>query len=168
MFNRLTNNGALQGIYMDGGQLYINATYIKSGTLVLGGNNNASGTLRINNASGTQIGKWDKDGIDIQGGTFRETNGSAWLEMSSAELKGGYTGYSGQAECDLATTLNYSGSRKGAAALYHSNGYAWMEASRCFIIGSLHIGDSWGGGTWTGYTGTISGVGYFKNGLLTT
>lgn len=168
VFNRLTNNGALQGIYMDGGQLYINATYIKSGTLVLGGNNNASGTLRINNASGTQIGKWDKDGINIQGGTFRETNGSAWLEMSSAELKGGYTGYSGQAECDLATTLNYSGNRKGAAALYHSNGYAWMEASRCFIIGSLHIGDSWGGGTWTGYTGTINGVGYFKNGILTT
>ena len=45
--------------------------------------------------------------------------------------------------------------------------YVWMEGSRCFIIGSLHIGDSWGGGTWTGYTGTISGVGYFKNGILT-
>lgn len=33
VFNRLTNNGALQGIYLSGGQLYVNATYIRSGTL---------------------------------------------------------------------------------------------------------------------------------------
>ena len=168
VFNRLTSNGTIQGIYMENGQLYINANYIKSGTLVLGGSNNQNGVLRINNASGTQIGKWDKDGIDINGGKIRTYNGNAWLEISSAEMKGGYTGYSGQAECDLALTLNYSGSRKGAGCLYHSSGYVWMEGSRCFIIGSLHIGDSWGGGTWTGYTGTISGVGYFKNGILTT
>ena len=33
VFNRLTDNGKIQGIYMSGGQLYINANYIKSGTL---------------------------------------------------------------------------------------------------------------------------------------
>ena len=33
IFNRLTNNGAVQGIVMANGQLYINATYINSGTL---------------------------------------------------------------------------------------------------------------------------------------
>lgn len=33
IFNRLTNNGAVQGIVMANGQLYINASYINSGTL---------------------------------------------------------------------------------------------------------------------------------------
>lgn len=33
VFNLLTNNGALQGLYMSGGQLYMNATYIKTGAL---------------------------------------------------------------------------------------------------------------------------------------
>lgn len=33
VFNKLTNNGALKGIYMQNGELYINGTYIKTGTL---------------------------------------------------------------------------------------------------------------------------------------
>lgn len=33
VFNKLTNNGQLKGIYMQNGELYINGTYIKTGTL---------------------------------------------------------------------------------------------------------------------------------------
>lgn len=33
VFNALTNNGALKGVYMSGGELYINATYIKTGAI---------------------------------------------------------------------------------------------------------------------------------------
>ena len=33
VFNKLTNNGASQGLYLLDGQLYINGTYIKTGTL---------------------------------------------------------------------------------------------------------------------------------------
>lgn len=33
VFNRLTNNGVLKGIFIQNGQLYINASYIRSGTL---------------------------------------------------------------------------------------------------------------------------------------
>lgn len=33
VFNKLTNNGQLQGIYMENGNLYINGTYIKTGTI---------------------------------------------------------------------------------------------------------------------------------------
>lgn len=33
VFNRLTNNGTLLGLFMQDGQLYINASYLKSGTL---------------------------------------------------------------------------------------------------------------------------------------
>lgn len=33
VFNRLTNNGTLQGLYMQNGELYVNASYIQAGTL---------------------------------------------------------------------------------------------------------------------------------------
>lgn len=33
IFNRLTSNGTLEGIYMENGKLYINGSYIKSGTI---------------------------------------------------------------------------------------------------------------------------------------
>ena len=68
VFNRLTNNGAAQGIVLSNGQLYINASYIQSGTLVLGGANNQNGALRVLNASGQEIGTWTKDGISISEG----------------------------------------------------------------------------------------------------
>ena len=64
VFNRLTNNGATQGIYLSGGLLYINATYIETGTISdrLGRNtwNLSTGKLTTNymtanniNANGT-------------------------------------------------------------------------------------------------------------------
>ena len=34
IFNALTNNGTLQGLYMQDGQLYINASYVKSGQIL--------------------------------------------------------------------------------------------------------------------------------------
>lgn len=33
IFNRLTNGGTVQGIYLEDGQIYINASYLKSGTI---------------------------------------------------------------------------------------------------------------------------------------
>lgn len=33
IFNKLTNNGQLQGLYMQGGKLYLNATYLAAGTI---------------------------------------------------------------------------------------------------------------------------------------
>ena len=36
IFNRLTNNGALQGIFMDNGELYINMSYLRSGAISIG------------------------------------------------------------------------------------------------------------------------------------
>ena len=68
VFSRLTNNGAAQGIYMEDGQLYINMSYARSGTLILGGLNNRNGLLEIRDARDQQIGKWDKDGISLSKG----------------------------------------------------------------------------------------------------
>lgn len=63
VFNKLTNNGTIQGIYMQNGNLYINASFIKSGTLVLGGANNGNGVLQIRNANNQVIGTFDRTGI---------------------------------------------------------------------------------------------------------
>ncbi len=62
MFNRLTDNGKKQGIYIQGDQLYI-FSYGKGGTLTLGGVNNENGSIQILDAIGAEVGKWDKDGL---------------------------------------------------------------------------------------------------------
>lgn len=67
VFNKLTNNGSAQGIFLRNGQLYINMTYLQSGTLRLGGYNNINGSMTAYNADNNLIGKFDKDGILING-----------------------------------------------------------------------------------------------------
>lgn len=59
VFNRLTKDGALQGIYMSGGLLYINATYLETGVISdrLGRNtwNLATGALTTNYMKASNI-----------------------------------------------------------------------------------------------------------------
>ena len=71
IFNRLVGDPPAQGLVLYNGQLYINASYIQSGTLVLGGLNNQNGTLKVLNAAGQEIGTWTKDGININSGSVR-------------------------------------------------------------------------------------------------
>lgn len=80
IFNILTNNGQTQGIFLRNGKIYINASYIQSGTLSanlikggtlkLGGSNNTYGTLQILNSRGNVIGTWNKDGIEAENATI--------------------------------------------------------------------------------------------------
>ena len=84
VLDRLTNGGSSQGLYLENGNLYMNATYVRSGTLTLGGANNVNGKLSIRNASNEEIGRWDKDGIYINGGSiYCKTN------TSGASIYGG-------------------------------------------------------------------------------
>lgn len=70
VFNMLTNNGAIKGIYMENGELYFSFTYAHGGTLKLGGSNNGNGLLYILNASGTQVGYIDNTGVHFNQGEF--------------------------------------------------------------------------------------------------
>lgn len=73
IFNKLTNDGKLKGIYMKEGELYINASYLKSGylsadriyggTLTLGGSNNTNGLFQLLDVSGKEIVSGNKDGL---------------------------------------------------------------------------------------------------------
>lgn len=86
IFNRLTNNGKAQGIYIENGDLYVNATYIKSGKLTIGGKNNEHGTLEIIDNSGKVIGAWDNDGIDVKNGTITSKSGSDVASLNNGKL----------------------------------------------------------------------------------
>lgn len=64
-FNMLTNNGKIQGLFTDNGQIYINASFIRSGELILGGLNNQYGTFKLKDANDNDIGIWDKQGMTL-------------------------------------------------------------------------------------------------------
>ena len=70
IFNMLTNNGALKGLYKIGNELYFSFTYAQGGTLKLGGTNNGNGLLSILNSSGTQVGYIDNTGVHFNQGEF--------------------------------------------------------------------------------------------------
>lgn len=88
IFNRLTNNGEAQGIYVQDGQLYINFSYGKGGTLTLGGVNNENGSIQILDAIGTEVGRWDKDGLNIQKGSIYGSTIYLDKEKASALIVG--------------------------------------------------------------------------------
>lgn len=65
IFNLLTNNGEIKGIYKEGNQLYISFTYAKGGVLSLGGKTDGNGRQEIFNANGTLIGYIDNTGLNM-------------------------------------------------------------------------------------------------------
>lgn len=81
IFNLLTNNGAVKGIYQEGDQLYINATYLKSGEivgLIIRGNEVIGGTIEGTTITGSVFNTQNSTGnekISIQNGrmTFYAT-----------------------------------------------------------------------------------------------
>ncbi len=73
IFNKLTSKGTLKGIFMKDGQLYINATYLLTGTLTDGVGKNSwnleTGEFSLSSESkigGKTIGENIEDGIDAQ------------------------------------------------------------------------------------------------------
>lgn len=67
IFNKLTNNGTVQGLFLENGRLYMSFEFAQGGTLILGGQNNTNGILSIKDNSNTEIGHWDKDGFSGTG-----------------------------------------------------------------------------------------------------
>ena len=123
VFNRLTNNGRAQGIILQNGQLYINAEYIQSLILKVGGVNNENGTFEVYNGSGVLVGKIDKDGAKF-------TNGNDWLQISQSLLTGGY-GSTTDGVLDL--SANYGdGSRN--VVLESKTGDVILKSSNEFLV----------------------------------
>ena len=67
----ITDNGKWQGFYKGpNGRVYVSFEAALGGLLKLGGVNNGNGTLKILNASGTQVGYIDNTGVHFNQGEF--------------------------------------------------------------------------------------------------
>ena len=85
IFNKLTNNGQLQGLYMSGGLLYVNATYLRSG-IISGARsywNLDSGIFSMSDANGVETVHLDGNGgHNTLTGTFQTGMSGSRLWMS--------------------------------------------------------------------------------------
>lgn len=85
IFNKLTNNGQLQGLYMSGRLLYVNATYLRSG-IISGARsywNLDSGIFSMSDANGFETVHLDGDGVhNTLTGTFQTGTSGSRLWMS--------------------------------------------------------------------------------------
>lgn len=123
VFNKLTNNGALQGIYMQNGQLYINGTYIKTGTL-------DASLVNVTNLNATNI----KTGI------LQDTSGNTRWNLSTGALSSKKfsidSTYFQLSETGTITSIAQDGKKivvdKGTITGYKSNGQ---------LSAKLEIGD---------------------------
>lgn len=83
VFNRLTNNGATQGVYLSGGLLYINATYIETGII-----SDRYGRSTWNLSTGALTTNYmTANNIDANG-TFECGSASNLIRLASGEIKG--------------------------------------------------------------------------------
>ena len=78
IFKILTNNGQIQGMVYDKatGNVYINASYIKSGTLTIGGLHSDSSKLEILDSTGEVCVTAGSSGIKVLKGDINATSGS--------------------------------------------------------------------------------------------
>lgn len=83
VFNRLTNNGATQGIYLSDGKVYINATYIETGII---SDRYGRSTWNLNTGSLT-TNYMTANNIDANG-TFECGSASNLIRLASGEIKG--------------------------------------------------------------------------------
>lgn len=83
VFNRLTNNGATQGIYLSGGKVYINATYIETGII---SDRYGRSTWNLNTGSLT-TNYMTANNIDANG-TFECGSASNLIRLASGKITG--------------------------------------------------------------------------------
>lgn len=67
IFNRLTNNGQVQGLFLKGGKIYLNFSYAEGGTLKLGGKANEQGVLEVYDSYGWKNISVDNEGLKAYG-----------------------------------------------------------------------------------------------------
>ena len=137
VFNALTDNGKQEGIYMQNGHLYINASYIKSGQISADLINLKN--INVTNSSGTSTFAIDNYGnVTLRPNTFALTNGDTIYSIAEDKASTALSNanrYTDKALGDLdigkmskqeiIDVLSDNSSNKG---LYLSNGNVYMNA----------------------------------------
>ena len=137
VFNALTDNGKQEGIYMQNGHLYINASYIKSGQISADLINLKN--INVTNSSGVSTFAIDNYGnVTLRPNTFVLTNGDTIYSIAENKASAALSNanrYTDNALSDLdigkmskqeiIDVLSDNSSNKG---LYLSNGNVYMNA----------------------------------------
>lgn len=137
VFNALTDNGKQEGIYMQNGHLYINASYIKSGQITADLINLKN--INVTNSSGTSTFAIDNHGnVTLRPNTFVLANGDTIYSIAenkaSAALSNanrytdnalGNLDIGKMSKQEIINVLSDNSSNKG---LYLSNGNVYMNA----------------------------------------
>lgn len=122
IFNKLTNGGQTQGIYIQNGKLYINADYILSGT-VAGQRINAKG-IRVLDANNNVTFEIDNNGnVTIRANTF-SLQGSTIQNIANSAA-------SSAANSALTNANNYT-DNKASSTLSSAQSYATNQANNAY------------------------------------
>lgn len=122
IFNKLTNGGQTQGIYIQNGKLYINADYILSGT-VAGQRINAKG-IRVLDANNNVTFEIDNNGnVTIRANTF-SLQGSTIQNIANSAA-------SSAANSALTSANNYT-DNKASSTLSSAQSYATNQANNAY------------------------------------
>lgn len=85
IFNKLTNNGQKQGLYLSNGLLYVNATYMRTGTITGKRSywNLDTGQFAMTNSDGKETVHFDGDGANnLLTGTFQTASTGRRVKIS--------------------------------------------------------------------------------------
>lgn len=168
IFNRLTNNGQVQGLFLQNGRVYINATYIQSGTLIVRNSSNkvlfradmsansvyiAGFTIEntsMHTANSTSLGDTS---VGIYFGTqgYTSGNGGGHITLSNGTLYGGF--YDGATDGYI-TFFRYLTDSQAQITSVGSTGSVILRTPR-FGIGDYVAYDQEGTVWYEGLTGAI-------------
>lgn len=154
VFNRLTNNGAEEGLFFEDGHLYINLTYAKAGTIVadmikggtlkLGGTDNQNGILYVYNSGGTLIGRITNNGLGVDDASgYRRVvvaNGQMqfYLKSGSSWVTSGYvTGQTVNGDVELCSNRNGSVYIQNMKANLTANSQAILTTAGLAVTGTF-------------------------------
>lgn len=147
IFNLLTNNGVLQGLYMSGGQLYVNASYIQSGTLKVGGANNGNGVIQVVDGTNNVLSQLDNSGISMimKGYSTGSTHTVKMGIVNGYDISGNSRSYRGlfietNGESTIDTKLIISATESGyAGGGSSSDSITYYRQSLILADGSLEM-----------------------------
>ena len=171
IFNRLTNNGQTQGIYLNNEKLYINASYIATGTLADTGNNTVlnlstgeltmtKGSINIGSGAFTvsTAGKLTCTGADITG-VVKAAGNDAWCRLEEGYLKGASKSYSTTNPNGWVGFNYYDSAYSGGwGTAIAGRGEVAILAPMLLVAGYAAPGGN-AGTAYKGYTGNITYVG---------
>lgn len=127
IFNKLTNNGETQGIYLENGLVYINGTYISTGTIT-----SQNGNTSWNLSTGTFTMK--KGSISINNGSFSVSTTGA-MSCSNADVSGTFTNTDGSKRVKI--ELSYIHGYMYSGSSWKKSGHLDMAAT--YADGKRHV-----------------------------